>query len=253
MTTTRISAARQGDQGSEVQRRRRGRREQQGRRMTNPPYTRFDYSSRCRQHTDAGDRHHSRRQSGRLRATAASCASNVLTRSFRRLSSSPISRSSTRPSHGNSLWASSRISGSRRSVPRSGARKPDARIGHVRICESPGGGATTLGPPGVARVRAVHAFATGRQLLPWSRGPLPDRTVAAPAPRSHATGDGVGAHDAGVEVPAAGIVSPAHTMRTISQECSTTVSSYFPLKMSPSHPERKSLAMRSRNDELVTT
>ena len=44
-TTTRLSAARQGDRGSEIQRRHRGRRGQQSRRMTNSTYTRFDYSS----------------------------------------------------------------------------------------------------------------------------------------------------------------------------------------------------------------
>ena len=44
-TTTRLPAARQSDRGGQVQRRYRGHRGQQGRRMTNPPYTRFDNSS----------------------------------------------------------------------------------------------------------------------------------------------------------------------------------------------------------------
>ena len=43
---TRLPSARQGDRGREVPRRHRGHRGQQGRRMTNPPYTRFDNSSR---------------------------------------------------------------------------------------------------------------------------------------------------------------------------------------------------------------
>ena len=42
---TRLPSARQGDRGREVQRRYRGHRGQQGHRMTNPPYTRFDNSS----------------------------------------------------------------------------------------------------------------------------------------------------------------------------------------------------------------
>lgn len=42
-------------------------------------------------------------------------------------------------------------------------------------------------------------------------------------------------------------------MRTISQECSTTVPSCLPPKAVLLHSARKSLAMRSRNDELVTT
>ena len=46
-TTTRLPAARQSDRGGQVQRRYRGHRGQQGRRMTNPPYTRFDNSSRA--------------------------------------------------------------------------------------------------------------------------------------------------------------------------------------------------------------
>ena len=37
--------ARESDRGREVQRRHRGHRGQQSRRMTNPPYTRFDNSS----------------------------------------------------------------------------------------------------------------------------------------------------------------------------------------------------------------
>ena len=45
-TATRLPSARQGDRGREVPRRHRGHRGQQGRRMTNPPYTRFDNSSR---------------------------------------------------------------------------------------------------------------------------------------------------------------------------------------------------------------
>ena len=44
-TTTRLPPARQGYRGHQVQRRYRGHRGQQGRRMTNPPYTRFDTSS----------------------------------------------------------------------------------------------------------------------------------------------------------------------------------------------------------------
>ena len=42
---TRLPSARQGDRGREIQRRHRGHRGQQGRRVTNPPYTRFDHSS----------------------------------------------------------------------------------------------------------------------------------------------------------------------------------------------------------------
>ena len=43
--TTRLPAARQGRRGSQVHRRQRGHQGQQSRRMTNPPYTRFDFSS----------------------------------------------------------------------------------------------------------------------------------------------------------------------------------------------------------------
>ena len=43
---TRLPAARQSHRGGQVRGRYRGHRGQQGRRMTNPPYTRFDNSSR---------------------------------------------------------------------------------------------------------------------------------------------------------------------------------------------------------------